>query len=215
MPHNCCQALHSIESTLLQGLEDAAIHSSSSLAAAGGEFASEAALPSYAPHLVIEPIHMAIDLTFDVPNYKAFGSVTHTFKSNHTSTSISASTASASSQSSNFSLAPHDLLKTVTLNAASLNIKSVTGANVSHHTYNGLELQIYWLTPFESGEERQVKIDYEIYKPVAGMYFNVADKSYPDRVTHMITDHESERARYWLPCIDYPVVRTSLGEFSS
>jgi aminopeptidase N len=42
------------------------------------------------------------------------------------------------------------------------------------------------------------------------LYFNVPSKDYPLKTIHAITDNESERARYWLPCVDFPVVRTTL-----
>ncbi|KAJ3410419.1 hypothetical protein HDV05_003803 [Chytridiales sp. JEL 0842] len=216
MPHLCCSALQDVEESLLEShdaqyLQDLRSSSSGSGAAAG-DFALESTGPSYAPNLVIEPIHMIIDLTFDLPNYTAIGSVTHTFKSNHTISSIKGSTplGSAGGSANHFGAAPSDLLTSVVLNATAMEITSVTGPHVSHHTYDGESLKICWDAPFESGEERKVKVEYKVHKPIAGMYFNIASQAYPDRVTHMITDHETERARYWLPCIDFPAVRTSL-----
>ena len=42
------------------------------------------------------------------------------------------------------------------------------------------------------------------------MIFSVPNKEYPKRNTYAISDHETERARYWLACIDYPICSTTL-----
>lgn len=52
---------------------------------------------------------------------------------------------------------------------------------------------------------------YTISRPVSGLFLSYPDPAYPSRAVFAVTDEESERARYWLLCVDYPVVRTSLS----
>jgi aminopeptidase N len=42
-----------------------------------------------------------------------------------------------------------------------------------------------------------------------GMYFFGPTAQDPSRASYMMTDHETERARYWLPCVDLPTIRTT------
>ena len=51
---------------------------------------------------------------------------------------------------------------------------------------------------------------YTVEQPITGLNFSVPDEAYPARAEYAITDNETECARYWLPCVDYPTVRTSL-----
>lgn len=77
--------------------------------------------------------------------------------------------------------------------------------------YDGRELQVAWDTAFSAGEERRLQVRYRVVKPVAGLYFSAPDAAYPDAGTWAATDHETERARHWLPCIDLPSVRPTLA----
>ena len=66
-----------------------------------------------------------------------------------------------------------------------------------------------WETPFTAGEQRQVAVTYVVERPITGLFFSVPDEAYPTRAEYAVTDNETERARYWLPCVDYPSVRTT------
>ena len=46
-------------------------------------------------------------------------------------------------------------------------------------------------------------------EPIGGLYFSQPDADYPEQPTLVCTDHETERARYWLACVDHPSVRTT------
>lgn len=50
---------------------------------------------------------------------------------------------------------------------------------------------------------RKVKVGYSA-TPVAGVYFTVPDKEYPDREVQAWTHSEAEDARHWFPCHDHP-----------
>lgn len=47
----------------------------------------------------------------------------------------------------------------------------------------------------------------------SGLYFSYPTKEYPERSTYVMSDHETEKARYWIPCMDLPTVRTTLSFF--
>ncbi|MEE2829922.1 MAG: M1 family aminopeptidase, partial [Myxococcota bacterium] len=76
--------------------------------------------------------------------------------------------------------------------------------------YDGSKLRVRWSQAPEPGEQRRVAITYRVADPVTGMLFSWPDEHQPDRPRFLVTDHETERARYWLPCIDHPSVRTTL-----
>jgi hypothetical protein len=120
-------------------------------------FASEEAVPTYAPDLVIEPTHMTISLAFDFANKTVAGSVETTFISNATSIQSGSSS---------------KLLKTVKLNAVSLSIEKVESTNDSKtplsYSYDGKHLAIEWSEPFAAGEKRKVLITYKAEQPIAG-----------------------------------------------
>jgi len=67
--------------------------------------------------------------------------------------------------------------------------------------YDGESVHLTWADGFAAGEERKVTVNYAVRSPITGLTF-----ARPDMV---VTDHETERARYWLPCVDYPTVRTT------
>ncbi|KAI8827657.1 hypothetical protein BJ741DRAFT_555856 [Chytriomyces cf. hyalinus JEL632] len=155
-------------------------------------FATDSAKPSYAPHSRILPVHIRI----------ALQSTEHELKAKRMPAVVSVTVRGHSAASG--SLAKVD--RVLRLNAVDLTINSVTGVDSWDHDGKILELQ--WIKGFHG--DKVVSIDYVIEKPIAGLYFHVADAAVPDRALHVITDHESERARYWLPCVDLPLVRTTL-----
>lgn len=72
--------------------------------------------------------------------------------------------------------------------------------------YDGEVIHLLWEEPFGPNEERIVKFSYTVLEPIDGLFFSTPDEGYPKRPTYVIADHETERARYWLPCVDYPAV---------
>ncbi|KAI9346182.1 hypothetical protein BDR26DRAFT_817986 [Obelidium mucronatum] len=153
-------------------------------------FASASARPSYAPHSRIAPSH--INLTLNVTEAALMAK---TVKA-QVAITLAVPASSISSSAVN---------RELVLNAVSLNIEKVVGAD--SWNYDGKLLSLHWVSNYSGGI---VVIDYTIERPIAGLYFHVADSLVPDRALHVITDHETERARYWLPCVDYPLVRTTL-----
>ncbi|MFX0064883.1 MAG: M1 family aminopeptidase [Candidatus Hermodarchaeota archaeon] len=147
-------------------------------------FTSPKAEKHYPPSLQLEPIHQIIKLKFDIEKKTAKGSVITTIKAN---------IASANK---------------IELNAIDLEIHEVKGA--SSWDYDGKVVQILWDKPFKKDEKRELVIEYTVEQPISGMYFSYPDDKYPKRPIYVVTDLESERGRYWLPCIDHPAVRCTL-----
>ncbi len=142
----------------------------------------------YPPDLELEPIHMDIDLFLDLINKSASGTVTTTVK------------------------ARSDGPTEIRLNAVDfvdLEVSDPQGHPLVW-SYDGQEIAINWFESFKSSEERLIAVTYKVVEPVDGLYFSSPNEAYPDQAWYAATDHETERARHWLPAIDLPNVRTTL-----
>jgi aminopeptidase N len=76
--------------------------------------------------------------------------------------------------------------------------------------YDGRKLTIVWERAFQPQESRKVEVAYRVVAPTSGLYFALPSEAYPNQPYYLCSDHETERARHWLPCIDLPNVRTTL-----
>lgn len=152
-----------------------------------GEFHLPSAQPSYAPSLPIEPIHGELRLKPDIQARHLQASVTWTLLSKvHTA-------------------------KALYLQAEDIEIMLVRD-NDGHEiswSYDGHQLSIFWRQNIPKGDTRSLTISYQVQSPVAGLYFGGPTPDLPDRGYWLATDHETTRARYWLPCIDHSNVRTT------
>ncbi|KAI8915223.1 hypothetical protein DFJ77DRAFT_461715 [Powellomyces hirtus] len=166
-----------------------------SAGAGNGDFVPSSTLPKYAPDTVIQSTHIDISLDFsEIEHKRAKAQIVHTF---------------ANTCKSNASL-QRGVLSTVKLNGVGFLEMAVKGDGLASWTYDGEHVCLHWDTPFAPEEKRDVSLTYKIEQPIIGLCFEVPTKEYPDRALHAITDLESERCRYWLACIDFPVVRTTL-----
>ena len=77
-------------------------------------------------------------------------------------------------------------------------------------TYDGKALNVIWEHPIPVGENRRVEVQYRVEEPLTGLVFQRPSPAHPNRVPLATTDHETQRARYWIPCVDHPAVRTPL-----
>ncbi|MHC4861080.1 MAG: M1 family aminopeptidase, partial [Planctomycetota bacterium] len=153
-----------------------------------GDFTIPGAESHYPPDLELEPKHLDITLAVDIDRRAAAGAVV---------TTVAANRAGA---------------RALELSACDLEDVEVTdedGHGLSSR-YDGREVSVLWDEPFDRGESRRLRISYRVEDPVSGLHFASPDEQYPDRARWVATDHETERARYWLPCLDYPAVRTTL-----
>lgn len=152
-----------------------------------GDFAQPNATAHYPADLTLEPVHLDIDLHVDVLGHSASGTVTHTLRANAGDVS------------------------SITLNAVDLDIESVTSPDAElTHRYDGRELTVTFAKPLAKGDERKLAIKYRVEKPATGLFFFGPCEKYPKRPIYAATDHETERARHWLPTIDLPNVRPTL-----
>ncbi|MBC7171924.1 MAG: M1 family metallopeptidase, partial [Polyangiaceae bacterium] len=78
------------------------------------------------------------------------------------------------------------------------------------HAYDGRVLTLSWAKPFVAGEEREAKLRYRVVDPITGVFFSSPNDARPGAPTFAVTDHETERARYWLASLDHPSARPTL-----
>ena len=96
------------------------------------------------------------------------------------------------------------------LNAVDLHAMAVSGSRPLQWSYDSEQLTIQLNDGIAEGETVTVTVSWQVVRPIAGMYFGGPSPSCPSRGRYMVTDHETERARYWLPCVDHPSARTTL-----
>ena len=152
------------------------------------DFAPPDVEPHHGPDLTLEPTHLDLDARIDLDGARLEGTVTHT---------VVARTEGATE---------------LTLNAVDLDIESVTDADghALDWSYDDAEVAITWSEPVPRGETRRVAITYSVERPLTGLTFSTPSEAHPDAGRWAATDHETERARHWLPCLDHISVRTTL-----
>lgn len=152
-------------------------------------FSGPGAAAHYPPDLRLEPIHLNIALRLDLESESAQGTV---------STTVVANDRGA---------------QTLELDAIDFEDVAVGhgGDDGVAFSYDGQKIRISWDKPFDLGEKRTVAVTYKVHRPLSGLFFSRPSPEYPKKALYAATDHETERARYWLPCIDLPNVRTSLS----
>ncbi|KAJ2964794.1 hypothetical protein NQZ79_g301 [Umbelopsis isabellina] len=161
--------------------------------ASSTSFASASALNQYAPHKVVEPVHLDISLKFkDLSSKSAHVKVEHTFR-----------------YEKQLCLASARERSHIVLNGVAFENLEVTGEGITH-SYDGKEIKLHWNTPFEPQTERKVTLEYDVDHPVSGMFFGRKDCIPESEDEYVVTDHETEKSRYWLASVDFPTVRTTL-----
>lgn len=151
------------------------------------DFGGAGAQPQYPPDLQLEPRHIELDLTFNLEAQTLLGEAT---------TTVEASV---------------DGPITLVLDAIDFEDLRVVGdeGEAVSFDYDGKKIHVSWKRPFDAKESRRVHVRYKVVRPITGLIFSKPDDHYPNRCLYAATDHETERARYWLPCIDLPAVRTT------
>lgn len=156
-------------------------------ARAGAGFTLPGAALVYPPDVTIEPVAIEVRGTVDVPG-ELFDA---------TCTIRLVGRAESSSE--------------LVLDAVGMERVEVDGEGTTLHArYTGTHLHIRFLRPVLRSESATVTVRYRVHHPIAGLYFSRPTEADPDRGWFAATDNETERARYWMPCIDHPAVRTSL-----
>jgi len=154
--------------------------------AGGGSFTLPDAGEHFSPDLRLEPVHLELAVAIDIPSRTL---------ALRLAWRIRARQAGA---------------RSLRLDAVDLEQLSVTFAEPASSHYDGRAITLTWQEAFASGEERRVELSYRVIAPVTGVLFSHPDATYPEAPTFAVTDHETERARYWLAAIDHPSVRPTL-----
>lgn len=148
---------------------------------AGGNFSSPGVTSKYAPDLGLEPVDLALSVRLDLPARTVHGEVTTTVLVRD----------------------PGATLRLDAIDLRDVRVSDPDGHALDWH-YDGEHVEVQWLDEPEPGDRRRVTVTWNVTAPLSGMMFG-------DDGTWCATDHETERARYWLPCVDHPNVRTTLA----
>lgn len=139
----------------------------------------------YPPDLEIEPVHMTLALRVDPIARTAVGTNTLRVRANQAG-------------AAKLRLDAIDLLDVST---------PTDGVTLTEHDEH---LELRWAEPLAAGEERTVAVAYRVDRPTTGLLFQPYAGEDEDAAPFAVTDNETERARYWMPCVDLPAVRTTL-----
>jgi len=151
------------------------------------KFTFPAPKPQYSPSLQIKPIHIDITVQLDIKRKEAEVSLETTV------------------------VCVHKQAKSITLNGINFWNVQVKAQHDISWSYDNQQIKIIWKDEFSCGEERNFTTSYTVANPLSGLYFSSPDENYKQRPTYVITDHETERARYWLACIDHPSSRPTIS----
>ena len=147
-------------------------------------FASSDAIPHFQPRLPLFPEHLSLKASFNIKSRRVKATLSHRV------------------------VAKWDGAKTLTLNAEDFLKVHVTSSDDQNLTYiyDGHHIQITLSVELKKGDCVSFDIEYELDDPIDGLCF-----SYEKDGHFVFSDHETERARYWLPVVDHPVVRTTIS----
>ncbi len=164
------------------------MHDACGCRAAARDFALSGAEAHYPPHLELEPTHLEINLSLDLIAQTAKGVVTTTVEARRSGP------------------------RTLRLHAVDFELLAVRdqSGKALVYRYDGRELLATWAEPFATGEVRQLQIEYRVQRPVTGLFFSKPEPGAETDPWFAATDHETERARHWLPCVDLPNARPRL-----
>jgi len=157
------------------------------------DFTLAGAGKNYAPDLKLEPIYTELHLNVDVKGRSAEGYALITIQANV------------------------DGGASLDLDAVDFDNLVVSSADDDTLTYryDGKKIKLHFGSALKAAEKKQVRIEYSIQDPISGIEFSQADENRPDFPFFAITDNETERARYWFPCVDFPTVRSRMEYFLS
>lgn len=151
----------------------------------GAGFAPAGAGDHYSPDLRLEPVHLALAIRVDV-----------------------------AARTLDVGLRMRVMARTPGARVLTLDGVALVDLHALHHAgsldYDGRQARLAWKEPFATHEERELELAYRVREPVSGVNFYAPTAQYPDAPTFAVTDHETERARYWLLTVDHPSVRPTL-----
>eukprot|EP01117_Protostelium_nocturnum_P011954 TRINITY_DN4374_c0_g1_i1.p1 TRINITY_DN4374_c0_g1~~TRINITY_DN4374_c0_g1_i1.p1 ORF type:complete len:860 (-),score=311.13 TRINITY_DN4374_c0_g1_i1:55-2634(-) len=142
----------------------------------------------YAPHLSLEPVHMEITSDLNIEKKTAVMKVVTTL------------------------LARRDA-KSIKFDGVGFNDLVVESDSPLEWFYDGKKISVSFHENVPSGDTRKVTVRYVVQDPVCGLHFGMPNETHRNLPRFVATDHETEKARYWLACVDAPTVRTKLDFF--
>lgn len=103
----------------------------------------------------------------------------------------------------------HEFVQSLPLDAVDLKLESVTdGAGQPiRYDYDGQKITLLFDGALPTDRDTDIVVRYRCVDPQEGMIFALPDEHYQHRPLCMHTQGETEYARYWFPCLDYPVDR--------
>jgi len=152
------------------------------------DFTLAGAIKNYAPDLKLEPVSTELHLTVDLHNRSASGFALITIQAN---------------------VNGGDSLNLDAVDFDDLKVSDNAGLDLNY-SYDGKIISLHFAQPFNTGDEQVIRIEYSIQDPISGMQFSQPDAQRPEFPLYAITDNETERARYWFPCVDFPTVRSKM-----
>ncbi len=153
-----------------------------------GDFAQSGAIKNYAPDLQLEPVHTELHLTVDLNQKSAAGYALITLRAN---------------------VAGQHSIKLDAVDFEGLKVQDISDKELEYH-YDDVSINLSFKKRFQINEECIVRVDYRIQNPISGLQFSAPDQQRPNFPYYAITDNETERARYWFPCVDFPTVRSRM-----
>jgi len=156
-----------------------------------GDFTLSGAIKNYAPDLKLEPVHTEVHLTVDLKQKSAAGYALITLRAN---------------------VAGHHSIKLDAVDFEGVKVHDLSKKGLDF-SYNDAIIDLNFDKPFVVSEECVIQVDYHIQDPISGLQFSAPDEKRTEFPFYAITDNETERARYWFPCVDFPTIRSKMDYY--
>ncbi|HEY5281365.1 MAG TPA: M1 family aminopeptidase [Polyangia bacterium] len=149
-------------------------------------FVAPGTLTHFAPDCPVSVTHLRLELTPDLQSRILRGRVTLALQSRR------------------------DDLQAVELDAVDMTFAAVTvdEAPAKATQYDGKRLRIELKSPRRRGDKLAVTIDYQC-TPTRGLYFVGPDEAHPGRPRECWTQGQDEDSRFYFPCIDAPLLKST------
>ena len=136
--------------------------------------------PHYAPDLVVDVLHIKLEIAIDPKKKYVAGTATHTVQ------------------------AINEGVRSIKFDAAEMQISgvNVNGA-AAKFDYSDPVLRVDLARALKAGASTEIAISYSAY-PRRGLYFTAPTKDYPKKPLQAWTQGQDEDSRHWYPCIDFP-----------
>jgi aminopeptidase N len=148
------------------------------------------------PATASEPLRTAVDRPIDIKNIRLDLRVDLAHKTVDAEASLQVK-----------SMRP---IKTISLDAVGFEVKAVTLATdhaepkPARFDHDGKKLVVQLDSPWPTGREGALRINYRVQDPKDGLHFFAPSKTESETPLEMWSQGEPSSNRYWIPCIDEP-----------